>query len=79
MVQNLVDEIILVSEEEIAEGMFFAFDTHHLVVEGAGAVGLSAILSKKLLPVFGKTVVVLLSGGNVDGTLLAQIALTHYK
>jgi threonine dehydratase len=79
MVQNLVDEIILVSEEEIAEGMFFAFDTHHLVVEGAGAVGLSAILSKKLVPAFGNTVVVLLSGGNVDASLLAQIALKHYK
>jgi len=79
MVQNLIDEILLVSEEEIAEGMFFAFDTHHLVVEGAGAVGLSAILSKKLIPTLGETVVVILSGGNVDGRLLAQIASKHYR
>ena len=79
MVQSLVDDIILVSEEEIAKGMFFAFDTHHLVIEGAGAVGISAILSKKLIPVFGETIVVLLSGGNVDACLLAQIASTHYE
>ena len=79
MVQNLIDDTILVSEEEIAEGMFFAFDTHHLVIEGAGAVGLSAILSKKLIPALGETVVVLLSGRNVDTSLLAQIAAKHYK
>lgn len=79
MVQNLVDDIILVSEEEIAKGMFFAFDTHHLVIEGAGAVGISAILSEKLIPAFGETIVVLLSGGNVDASLLTKIASTHYE
>ena len=79
MVRDLVDDIVLVSEEEIENGMFFALDTHHLVVEGAGAVGISAILSKKLITAFGETVVVLLSGGNVDASLLTQIASTHYK
>ena len=78
MVRDLVDDIILVSEEEIADGMFFAFDTQHLVVEGAGAVGISAFLSKKLITDFGETVVVLLSGGNVDVSLLTQIASARY-
>jgi threonine dehydratase len=79
MVRDLVDDIILVSEEEIADGMFFAFDTHHLAVEGAGAIGISALLSKKLLTDLGENVVVLLSGGNVDASLLTQIASRHYE
>ena len=78
MVRNLVDDIILVSEEEIADGMFYAFNIHHLVVEGAGAIGISAILSGKLTTASKETVVMLLSGGKVDVSLLTQIASTRY-
>jgi threonine dehydratase len=77
MVQEYVDELILVSEQQIAEGMFFALDTHRLVVEGAGAVGISALLFKKV-PDLGQNVVVVLSGGNVAPSVLTGIAAERY-
>lgn len=65
MVQQYVDELILLSEAEIAAGMAFAFFEHHLVLEGAGAVGIAALLHNKASNL-GQNVAVVLSGGNVD-------------
>ena len=73
MVQEYVDETVLVSEEEIAEAMACALETHHLVVEGGGAVGLAAVLNRRVRKL-GHSVVVVLSGGNVDLSLLVEIA-----
>jgi threonine dehydratase len=73
MVRAYVDEILLVSEEEIADAMAFALKKLHLVVEGAGAVTLAAVLHGKLGSV-GKNVVVVISGGNVGIPLLLKIA-----
>ena len=47
MVQEYVDDVILLSEEEIAEGMAFALAKDRLIVEGAGAVGIAALLTGK--------------------------------
>jgi len=76
MVQEYIDKVILLSEEEIAEGMAFALDKHHLVVEGAGAVGVAALLTRKVKELGGKVVVVV-SGGNVGLPLLLKIAQNH--
>ncbi|MCB9079673.1 MAG: hydroxyectoine utilization dehydratase EutB [Anaerolineaceae bacterium] len=65
MVQQYVDDVILLTEAEIAAGMAFAFFEHHLVLEGAGAVGIAALLHHKVAPL-GQHVAVVLSGGNVD-------------
>jgi threonine dehydratase len=65
LVQHYVDEVILLSEAEIAAGMAFAFFEHHLVLEGAGAVGIAALLANKV-PHLGRKVAIILSGGNVD-------------
>jgi len=78
MVRDYVDDLILVSEEQIADGMFFALDKHRLVIEGAAAVGISAILCDKLSGLEGNNVVVVLSGGNVDVPLLTGIAMERY-
>lgn len=78
MVRDYVDDLILVSEEEIPEGMFFVFDRHRLVIEGAAAVGISAILCDKLSGLEGNNVVVVLSGCNVDVPLLTRIAMERY-
>lgn len=78
MVRDLVDEVLLVSEEEIAEGMFFALDSHRLVVEGAGVVGISALMADKARAL-GKDVVVVLSGGNADPRILTDIARSKYE
>lgn len=77
LVRDLVDEVVLVPEEAIAEGLFWAFDTHRQVVEGAGVVGISALLGDRVAQP-GERVVVVLSGGNVDPRLLTDIAGRHY-
>lgn len=74
MTKRYVDDVVLVSEDEIAEAMFYALDKHHLVVEGSGAVGISALLSGKIANL-GKNVAVVISGSNVDVSLLTKIAV----
>ncbi|MFQ5610955.1 MAG: hydroxyectoine utilization dehydratase EutB [Anaerolineae bacterium] len=65
LVQGYIDEVVLLSEAEIASGMAFAFFEHHLVLEGAGAVGIAALLHSKVSNL-GRNVAVVCSGGNVD-------------
>jgi threonine dehydratase len=78
MVRDYVDDIVLVSEEAIAGAMFFALDSLRLVVEGAGAVGIAALLNRTPSQL-GKNVVVVLSGGNVDVSQLTAIASKRYR
>ena len=72
LVRDLVDEHVLVTEEEIRAAMRYAVAEHHLVVEGGGAVALAALLHGKLDDRHGDTALVL-SGGNVDPALLAEV------
>jgi threonine dehydratase len=69
--RDLLDEIVLLSEEEIAEGMRHAFREEGEVVEGAGAVGIAAILAGKVRA--RGPVVAVLSGRNVDEGLHRRI------
>lgn len=74
LIDDWVDQILLVTEDEVAEAMVFLMERSKLVVEGAGAVGVAALLSGKLAgPTRGATVLIL-SGGNVDAGLLAEVA-----
>ena len=73
MMQKLVDDFVLVSDEEIAEAMVFALREHRLVVEGGGAVGIAALRSGKVRETQG-SVAVVVSGGNVDLPLLFDLA-----
>jgi threonine dehydratase len=68
-----VDEFISVDDEEIASAILFLLEKQKLVVEGAGSVGVAAILHDKLSHLKGKKVAVVLSGGNLDVTLLNVI------
>jgi threonine dehydratase len=68
-----VDRFISVDDEEIASAMLFLLEGQKLVVEGAGAVGVAALLHDKLEHLKGKKVAVVVSGGNVDVTLLSVI------
>ena len=76
LLDEVVDEIVAVEEDEIAEAMVLLMERAKLVVEGAGAVGVAALLSGLARPGEGETVVVL-SGGNVDAGLLAAVARRH--
>ena len=68
-----VDEFIGVDDEEIASAMLFLLEKQKLVVEGAGAVGVAALLHGHLEHLKGKKTAIVLSGGNVDVTLLSVI------
>lgn len=74
MCHELVDETVLVSEDEIAAAMAFAYREHHVVVEGGGAVGLAALLSGKC-EAYEESVAVVVSGGNVAVATLAKAML----
>jgi len=78
LVQRYVDETYLVTEDEIADGMAFAMNQHHLVVEGGGAVGIAALLHRKF-SLTGQNVVIVISGSNVDSLLLAQIIQGEFR
>jgi len=71
-VLNLVDEIIEVDDTEIAAAILFLLEQHKLVVEGAGATGVAAVMHNKI-DMKDKKIVLPLSGGNIDVTMLAQI------
>ncbi len=65
---------IVVGEDETAEAMVVLMERAKLVVEGAGAVGVAALLGGQVEPQGKGTTVAVLSGGNVDVTLLASVA-----
>jgi len=78
LVARFVDEVVVVSDEDTAEAMVLLMERAKLVVEGAGAVGVAALLADGLLrPATEGTTVVVLSGGNVDAGLLALVARRH--
>jgi len=68
-----VDTFISVDDAEIASAILFLLEKQKLVVEGAGSVGVAALLHHKLDHLKGKKVAVVLSGGNMDVTLLSVI------
>ncbi len=68
-----VDHIVEVDDEEIADAILFLLENQKLVVEGAGAVGIAALLYDKLDLAPDSNVAVVLSGGNIDVTMLSVI------
>jgi threonine dehydratase len=74
VIQRLVDDVVTVSERQIVDAMVFLFDRVKAVVEPSGAVGVAALLTGAVPDVAGKTVAVILSGGNVDAARFAALA-----
>lgn len=72
MVQKYVDDIVTVSEDEIAAAILAMIEKQKLVAEGAGAVSVAAAMFHKL-PIEGKKVVCLVSGGNIDVNILSRV------
>ncbi|KIM06780.1 MAG: threonine dehydratase [Sulfurovum sp. FS08-3] len=68
-----VDELELVEEEEIAYAILFLLEKQKLLVEGAGAVGVAALLHNKIKMPSKSRVAIVLSGGNIDVTMLSLI------
>jgi len=72
LVSELVDDMVLVDDKEIAHAVFMLLERAKVVAEPAGALSLAAILSNKI-DVREKKVVAVISGGNIDPSLLARI------
>lgn len=79
IISKLVDDVITVTEEEIAEAILFMMENQKLVSEGAGAVSTAALLSEKYKPLAGERVVCVVSGGNVDINTLYRIMSVALK
>ena len=73
IIKELVDEVIVVEEHEIAQGMLFLLENQKLIAEGSGAVSTAALLSGKYVPAEGENVVCVISGGNVDVNTLYRV------
>jgi threonine dehydratase len=71
LVRELLDEVVTVSEEEISEAILLLLERTKLVVEGAGAVGVAALLHGRIAG--DGPVGIVLSGGNIDATLLISV------
>ena len=73
IIKELVDEVIVVEEDEIAQGMLFLMENQKVVAEGSGAVSTAALLSGKYVPQKDENVVCVISGGNVDVNTLYRV------
>ena len=71
-VSKYVDEIVTVSDDEIASAILKLIETQKMIAEGAGAAPLAAVMYNKL-PIEGKKVVCVVSGGNIDVTILNRV------
>ena len=72
LAQQLLDGVVTVSEEEIANAILLLLEIEKTVAEGAGAVALAALVNKRVA-LAGHTVVLVLGGGNIDVNLVSRI------
>lgn len=72
LVKKYVDEIVTVSDDEISAAILALIEQQKLISEGAGAVSAAAVMFNKV-PVKGKKVACLISGGNIDVTILSRV------
>ena len=72
LVQHYVDDIALVTEDEIASAILALIEKQKMIAEGAGAVSVAAAMFNKF-PLKGKKAVSLISGGNIDVTSLSRV------
>jgi threonine dehydratase len=73
IVQALVSDIVTVSEDETAAAIMTLLEREKTLAEGAGAVGFAALSNHRVEDVAGKKVVVVISGGNIDMSMLSRI------
>lgn len=71
MIQKLVDDIVTVTDDEIAESMVFLMERGKIIVEGAGAMSFAA--AQKFKKQLGTNTCLVLSGGNIDLNIIAKV------
>lgn len=67
-----MDKIVLVSEQDLCVAILRLIENEKIVVEGSGAIGVAALMSGKLNHLKGKRIAVIISGGNIDSTVLGR-------
>ena len=72
LLERFVDEIVTVTDDEVAQAMVLLLERSKLVVEGAGAAGVAALMAGRVAPPASGETCAVLSGGNVDATLLSE-------
>jgi threonine dehydratase len=77
LLDNLLDDTVTVDQNAIADAIMLLLERTKLVVEGAGAVGVAALIGEQVQPAATGTTVVILSGGNIDTGVLADLARHH--
>jgi threonine dehydratase len=78
MIQRFVDDIVTISEEDLAGALRGLVDNEHLVTEGAGAAATAAVASKRV-DAAGRRVAVIVSGSNIDRTRLMSVLSNHSR
>jgi threonine dehydratase len=83
MIQQFVDRIVTVSEEALASAIAGTVESEHLILEGAAAAGIAAVMAGKV-SLAGRKAVVILTGSNIDlkrlaGVLVATAAVAHLR
>lgn len=77
LLDEWVDDVVVIGEDDIAEAIVLLVEKAKLVVEGAGAVGVAALLASLTPPAAEGITCAVLSGGNIDAGLLANVARRH--
>ena len=77
LVEHWIDDIVVVDENSVADAMVLLLERAKLLVEGGGAVGVSALMSGRVRPSAQGTTCVVLSGGNVDLGVLPGLVRRH--
>ena len=72
LLERYVDEVVTVTDDEVAQAMVLLLERSKLVVEGAGAAGVAALIAGRVDPPASGQTCAVLSGGNVDATLLSE-------
>jgi threonine dehydratase len=73
IIRDLVETVVTVDEDEIARAIVYTLDNMGLLVEGAGAVGVAALLNRTVQVRPGECVCIVLSGANIDANLLTRV------
>lgn len=76
-IRDLADDVVLLSEEQIAEGMIHLYRQEQIVGEGAAAVGVAALLHRKVQP--GPRTAVIVSGRNVDMDMFTRVVTGQFE
>ncbi len=77
LVEQWLDDIVVVDEDAVADAMVLLLERSKLLVEGAGAVGVAALMSERATPARSGTTCVVLSGGNVDLGVVPSLIRRH--